>query len=867
MKYIKIVFLFFLWVSLSFQILFIFILKTSIPIPEYLAQKALSESDLFSFKINNANIIEGSKLDIGRVSISSNMINAIFHNTVISLTPNKTKIDWANAVSECKIDNIRILSNQFDIEIKNINLKLINGIYHLHCNLQWHSKFIKLSIAFVDFPDITSESETKINLKVFLDKLYSNLVLFDKYFSDGLIEAYTIVKKGNLFITCTSNCASISLKNNNVFYAMINEKGNGERNYKGKLKSYSNSASFRNFVINSGESLIDFDFDICQGTEVILNDINKLSITDANIDGPIFGKLPEISVNLFKENKNMIAYFYGDCNLTDYSLFVELPFRSSVTGFLNLHPSNSNLIGKMAYGETALFDGEILKLSCHRNIVPINDFSPTLFNIHASSFSVLDTKPGMYSLNGEIDSNMSVFINYAYGKFGGSKATGSYTQQWNPPSYRFLLDGHCLPTDITPWLGTWWGDIWHDFTFSGNSPAGNFSISGVWGGPTGNSLTHGFVTGGNFAYKNVEFFDSNVEIVVKNSYTNIFFKTLEHKFGKIFGDITFSPRSILQPYLEFDGYGQFPFNDGKSFFDFDLNRLFGDINASVVNFNGEGFISLAKDEDVADYNTTSFLIDFDTEHPIQIKGAPITSLSGEIGRRDGLLHCNFENLILADGSCTLQINEKSAISDLIEMRLNISDARPDLLYNTVFKDWLSENEDSGSSLFIPGSQNSISGFDHKGSVSISLLGIGPTSDPFQFQGTGNFFLEGIDVGQIDFLGGLRKNLGKFNLPMPSDALRFTTLEAPFQIDQGNLTFDNFELKGSLSKIAGNGTFDLTNNTVNLNADLKLLGNIQVPIVRQVLNFADPFSRLSEIHVHGPIIKPSWEILVTPAPLP
>ncbi len=859
--------MFFQWATLSLQLLFIFILKTSIPIPEYFAHKALAESGLNSFNINNANIFEGSKLGIEKVSFSSNQIKVILQNSIISLNPNIANVNSVNAISECTIDNVRICSDELNIEIENINFKLINDFYHLDCELQWRSKFVKLKISFLDFSQNISRSETKIDLDKLFGELFNNLVLFNQYFSDDIIEVYSTVQKGMVLISGTTKSVSNSLKNSNIFYVRINDEENGERNFKGKLKSYSNSANIHNFVIHSGESSIDFDFDLIPESEVTLNEINHLSITGLKIDGPISGNLPEISVNLFEKNEKKFAYFYGDSNLTDFSLLAEFPFCSEVTGFLNLYPSNSNLSGKMAYGETALFDGESLKLSCHQNLVPMNDFSPTLFTIQASSFSVLNTKPGMFSLNGEIDSNMSIFIHYAYGKFGGSKATGSYVQKWNPPRYRFLLDGYCLPTDITPWLGTWWSDIWQDFTFSGKSPSGNFSISGVWGGTAGNSLTHGFVTGGNIAYKDIEFIDSNVEIIVQNSYTDIFFKPLEHRFGEIIGELTFSPRSILQPYLKFDGYGQFPFNDGKSIFDSSLDGLIDEINASVVSFDGEGFISLNKDNEIADDNTTSFLFDFDTDRPIQIKGAPVASVSGEICRRDGLLHCNLENLILAEGSCTLQIDEKSAISDLIEMRLNISDARPDLLYNTFFQYWFSENEDSDGSLFAPRTESSFSEFDKAGTVSINLLGVGPASDPFQFQGTGNFFLDGIDVGRIEFLGGLRKNLAKFNLPMPSDALRFNTLEAPFQIDQGNLTFDNFELKGPLSKIVGKGTFDLTNNTVNLNADLKLLGNIQVPIVAQVLSIADPLSRLSEIHVHGPIGKPSWEILVTPAPLP
>jgi len=867
LKYIEIVFLFFLWATLCLQLLLIFILKTSIPIPEYFAKKALAESGLNSLNIKNANIFEGSKLSIEKISLSSNKITANLQKTVISFNPNIANISLDDAISECKIENLRIFSNEFDIEFENINLKSVNDFYHLDCNLYWRSKFVHMAISFLNFPNGIVGQGGVVDLNKLFEELSNNLMLFDQYFSDDIIEVYSTFHKGMVYITGTSKSAPTSHQNSHIFYAGIKDRGNGVRNFYGEIKSYSNTANIHNFVINSGESSIDFDFNLLPHSEVTLNGINQLSITGVKLDGPISGNLPEISVNLYEKNEKKLAHFYGDSNLTDFSLFAEFPFRSECTGFLNLHPSNSNLTAKMAFGETALFDGDSFKLSCHRNLVPINEFSPTLFNIQASSFSVLDTKPGMFSLNGEIDSNMSLFINYAFGKFGGSEVTGTYFQRWNPPRYRFLLDGYCLPTDITPWLGTWWSDIWQDFTFSGKSPSGNFSISGIWGEPASNSHTHGFVTSGNIEYKNIQLSDSNLEIVVQNSYTDIFFQPLEHNFGEINGKLTFSPRSIIQPYLEFDGYGQFPFNDGKSILDSDLNGLLDEINASVVSFDGEGFISLVEDEDIPDYKTTSFLVYFDSDRPVEIKGIPVTSFSGEIGRREGLLHCDFENLNLAEGSCTLQVNEKSATSDLIEMRCNISDARPDLLYTSIFENWLSENEDSDGSLFVPRTESSFSEFDKAGTVSINLLGMGPASDPFQFQGTGNFFLDGIDVGRIEFFGGLRKNLAKFNLPMPSDALRFNTLEAPFQIDQGNLTFDNFELKGPLSKIVGKGTFDLTNNTVNLNADLKLLGNIQVPIFAQVLSFADPLSRLSEIHVHGPIGKPSWEILVTPAPLP
>jgi len=867
LKLIKRVFLFFLWASFCLQFLFIFTVKISIPVPEYFAKEALIKSGLDSCDIKNAKIFEGSKLSIDKLSLSSNQISADLQDVMISLNPNISNISWLNAIAQCKIDNFRISTNEIDMKFENITFKMTNDSYHLNCRLYWRSKFVNISISILELPKSISGTGEKFVLEEFIRELSYNLLLIDQYFSDDIIEVYSTTKKGGIKISCTSRSEPKSLKNNHIFYVCLNEHRNGARNLRGELNSQSNTANIHNFVINSGESSFAFDVDLLPQSEVSLNQINNLSISGVKLDGPISGNLPEMKVSFYEKNNIKFAHFYGDSNMTDFSFLTELPLRSKWKGFLNFHPNNSNLSAKMAYGETAICSGEILKLSCLPNLVPINGSSPTLFNLQASSFSVLDTKPGFFSANGEIDSNLSIFINNAYGKFGSSEATGSYVQHWNPPRYRFLLDGYCLPTDITPWLGSWWNDIWQDFTFNENSPTGNFTISGIWGGPSGNSFTHGFVEGDDVSFKNIQFSDSNVEILVQNAYTDILLKSLEHQFGEISGKLTFSPKSILQPFLKFDGHGEFPFNDGKSIFDSDLNGLLDEINASVVSFDGEGFVNLTEDVDIADSNSTSFSVSLNSDRTIQIKGVPVTSFSGEIGRQDGLLYCDFENLILAEGNCTIQIEEKSNISDLIEMRLNISNAQPDLLYSNVYQNWLSKNEDSDGSPFTTGSETSIPEFQQKGTVSINLLGKGPASDLMQFEGTGNFFLDGIDVGRIDFLGGLSKNLKTFNLPMPSDALRFNALEAPFQIDQGNLTFDNFELKGPLSKIVGKGTFDLTNSTVDLNADIKLLGNIQVPIVRQVLSFADPFSRLSEIYVHGPIEKPSWEILVTPALLP
>ena len=33
---------------------------------------------------------------------------------------------------------------------------------------------------------------------------------------------------------------------------------------------------------------------------------------------------------------------------------------------------------------------------------------------------------------------------------------GTYSQEWSPLNYEFVLNGQCNPTDINNWMGEWW---------------------------------------------------------------------------------------------------------------------------------------------------------------------------------------------------------------------------------------------------------------------------------------------------------------------------------------------------------------------------------------------------------------------------
>ena len=125
-------------------------------------------------------------------------------------------------------------------------------------------------------------------------------------------------------------------------------------------------------------------------------------------------------------------------------------------------------------------------------------------------------------------------------------------QKWNPHRYRFLIDGTCHPPDINNWLGLWWKPIWKEFSFSETIPKGNFSISGIWAGPPGNSLTKGWIKTEKLGYRGFEVDRSSIEVEVDKTSTRLKAKNIKHEYGQATGTLVF-PRTLRKIQL-IDGF-------------------------------------------------------------------------------------------------------------------------------------------------------------------------------------------------------------------------------------------------------------------------------------------------------------------------
>ena len=594
----------------------------------------------------------------------------------------------------------------------------------------------------------------------------------------------------------------------------------------------------------------------------------RASFKQVKLNGIIEGTMPSFDIETVQDSNqiNVQVFSHSDVAQTClHSIWKDLRWKHQ--GFVDIRPELFDLKAKLPQGTLRILDGKKLQIRISENHSPMVSGGLTQFSVLAHDFSSLETPRGQFRLLGELSKDGSIYVNDAYGKFGRSEAKGSYKQTWNPAEFRFLVKGTCFPPDIANWLGTWWMPIWKEFSFKEEAPVGDFSITGIWGGEPGTSRTVGSVQANNISYQDFSITESEIVVMIDEKSTDLYADKISHSAGQIEGCLFFPHKKLNSPLnFKFRVSGDFPFDDAKSILGPTAEKSLNNLKAPLLKCEGSGAVYKTLPEPLSDVNLTSFTLGINSSIPTTYSGIPIQSLSGTIERQKGILKGFFPRIEMAEGEGAISFEEISRESDLVKIHFNMDGANRVKLIDAIEHAKLMEaSKDENPSLNKTPMDSREEENNLGGKLNISFTAEGPISDPMQFVGSGISVLTDVEIGSINFLGGIRSKLGAFNLPLPSDALSFNRLEAPFFIDHQFLRFDEINLSGPLSLLVANGDINLETKEVNLIADLKLAGNLKIPLVKQLINLADPLPKMTSIKIAGPWANPAWQIHLTPGP--
>ena len=531
-------------------------------------------------------------------------------------------------------------------------------------------------------------------------------------------------------------------------------------------------------------------------------------------------------------------------------------------GLINLTPHELDIRAVLPQGDLRVIDGQKLHISFFKNQTPITPNSSVQFKIVADDFTALEVPEGNFRFDGEISQNLSVFIHSAYGKLGKSEVTGSYSQEWNPANYRFLIEGKCYPPDINNWLGTWWSPLWKDFSFSENTPTGDFSVKGIWGGPIGNSVTLGRIKTQDFHFRSIPVNRSQIKIEVDSESTRLLGEKIQHNHGLLNGSLIF-PRSHTETghSLSFAFQGDVPVRETSNALGPRIKNLLDDINASSLYCETEGQIGKETSSAPSEENSTWYNLSFISDEPFAFAGIRLDHAQGVLSNSGSQLKGSIDHFGIAGGQGVLRFSETSRQTEQISISLDLKNTEREKLFQVLSKasQWQKSSSTSDENFYSKTpSLNKITK-KTEGKIDLSLQAEGPSSDMKYFEGTGNFVLHDVDIGSIHILGGIRSKLGAFNIPLPSDALNFNRLEVPFSLEHERIIFDEATLLGPLSKVKSTGEINWMTKKVDLLADFQLAGNLPIPILKQIVNLADPLSKLSTIKIKGELDDPDWSI--------
>ena len=865
-------------VVLIFQIIILCLLKTTITIPVAFAKRLSEDYETNGVVFNYENIVFTfpNQFKVGRFTLSKDDHPVIGING-LSFQCSIFDLPWGklNDLEDLQTEEIFFYSSLKErpvISVTDARLRKNKKDQYFTTSSISHAQRVLDVKGVLDFNYIQSLFPKKEPFKPdeAIDRLIANIEKIDSWIDSTppiQFQAFVnAIPNATLCISQSSEpdkeMAGFS-KQTNGFCSFLKISAEGDKTHSVSLKARIDAFSHK--IKSLGLTLEDITLTNSsikfENLSNLKNDWGEssLSVGKIRLDGKMQGHLPRFNVISKSSEKLTEGMFFSDSNRTRMSLSYQYKSFLTLNGEVQLIPKNFDLYCNTKKGRLKVFDGDEIHAYVFRNKKENRASIPMFFRATSDRLSIFETPDGAFALSGQTAPDYSIFVDSAWGKLGSSEITGTYSQSWHPHNFRFLLKGEYLPTDINNWFGKGWKSIWDEFAFTDEIPHGDFSISGNWQKPKTSTITNGTVKTGSFSYRGLAINESILMVYVDGNNTQIK-ASANHDKGHFNGNLTI-PRNLgsADTPLSFRLKGDFPLNEGKKVFGNKIEGILSDFNSSILSCEAEGSIYQSLTGHSAEDNKTHYTIGISTDNNASLWDVPVSHIHGAIKHNEGITRGNFPSIGIGKGKSSLDFESKSFPSgDSLSFKFHLKGADRSAISSTI----------SDSAFIDPSSRDHIkksflSAKDSSGTIDLSVQAKGPLQDYMQFKGTGHFRLVEKSLSRVNIFGEISKKLNTFKLPIPSGSFSFERLEIPFRIEYDNIFSDNILLTGPLSKLEASGKLNLVSNEVDLRAKLQLAGNLKIPLLSQVINLADPLSKITEIKISGNWKDPKTELRINP----
>ena len=452
---------------------------------------------------------------------------------------------------------------------------------------------------------------------------------------------------------------------------------------------------------------------------------------------------------------------------------------------------------------------------------------------------------------GEIEFDGTHFIaRHAFARLGANLARGSFEQDFSDLRFRFLLEGHLRPLEISGWFGKWWPAFFNDFAFPVAPPEASVDVSGQWKqGP----LTTVFVFADSTApvVHDVPFDHMRTLLFIRPN----FFDGLE-LFATIGGGSargTFTrqidPASYALVGMTLDFDSTLPLEvPGKIFGAALTDQL------SAFRFASPPTVKLSAQFDGPASPTgihQAMQLTAQSSGEFDFNGFPLSNLAVRAAVRDDEVVLDDVAVNFAGGVVSGKARVWGRDAD---RRLGFDLAlRHGSLGQAVRV--LEEFSAARRGVTPPPPGKFV---QDKAGVKLTLAASaeGLYNDPFTYQGEGHALLEGAALGEVHMLGLLSELLS-------FTSLRFTDARANFKVDGPRLIFSQVSATGANSAIDAHGSYDLARRTLDFKArvnpfqESKFLPSIVIGAMLM------PFATVLEVKLTGTLDKPAWDFVNGP----